>query len=218
MSTSKVAMAPLDRRTKRRQEIVQAATRIFADQGYDNAEMERVAAEIGIAKGTLYLYFGGKQDLFYACVDEGMQQMQRAVQSARDSDGDPFDRISSSIRAYLVFFDEHPHLAELLIQERAIFKDRKRPTYFVYRDASRGAWRELYSKLAEAGRIRQDIPIERMLDTIGSLLYGTMFTNHFVGRTVTLDEQHSALVEIILGGILSDNERSSRARDRKVTA
>jgi hypothetical protein len=136
--------------------------------------------------------------------------MQCAVQAARDSDGDPFDRISNSIRAYLVFFDEHPNLAELLIQERAIFRDRKRPTYFVYRDASRGAWRELYTKLAENGRIRSDIPIDRMLDSIGSLLYGTMFTNHFVGRTATLDEQHAALVEIILGGILSDAERARR--------
>jgi hypothetical protein len=117
-------------------------------------------------------------------------------------------RISRAIGAYLEFFDQHAHYVELLIQERAIFKDRKRPTYFEYRDANRGVWREFYSQLVEQGRLRADVPVERILDTIGNLLYGTMFTNQFIGRTVTIDEQRESLVQIIFRGILSDSERA----------
>lgn len=167
--------------------------------------MERVAAELGIAKGTLYLYFPGKQELFFACVDLGMQQMQEAVRIAAASTEQPFERISRAIRAYLAFFEEHPHYVELLIQERANFKDRKRPTYFEYRDANRGPWRQLYTDLVAAGQFRSDVPVERMLDTVGNLLYGTMFTNHFIGRTVPLDEQYQALLEIVLHGIATSD-------------
>ena len=36
------------------------------------------------------------------------------------------------------------------------------------------------------------------MDAIGNLLYGTMFTNHFVGRTVSLNEQYQSLMEILM--------------------
>ncbi len=171
--------------------------------------MERVAAEAGIAKGTLYLYFPGKQELFFACVDWGMSWMQQSVRAAAESavESEPFERIGRAIREYLAFFEAHPEYVELLIQERGIFKDRKRPTYFEYRAANVGYWKDQWRKLIAAGRIRADMPVERIADTIGSLLYGTMFTNHFVGRTVSLDEQYEALLEIVFRGLLSDSER-----------
>lgn len=203
--TVQTAVSP--RRAQRRQAILEAAARLFARAGYGGCEMERVAAELGIAKGTLYLYFPGKQELFFASVDWGMKQMQHTVRAAAECESDPFRRIAVAIRAYLVFFEEHPEYVELLIQERAIFKDRKQPTYFEYRNVNLGYWRDQYRALIAAGRLRNDLAVERIVDTVGSLLYGTMFTNHFIGRKVPLDEQYAALLEIIFGGLLSDDER-----------
>ncbi len=198
-----------DRRTQRRQEIIEAAARLFAEWGYFGCEMERVATELGVAKGTLYLYFPGKEELFLACVDWAMTQLQDTVRAAADEGGDdPFEQISRAVRAYLVFFQEHPQFVELLIKERAMFRDRKRPTYFEHRDAARGYWRELYAELIRAGRLRSDLKVETLLDTIGNLLYGTMFTNHFIGPTSTIDDQHRAILDIIFRGILSDGERA----------
>lgn len=196
-----------DRRSKRRASIIAAATKLFASAGYAECEMEKVAAKLRVAKGTLYLYFKGKEELFFACVDNGMKEMQSVVRAAAEEARTPLQKIEKAIRAYLTFFDDRPELVELLIQERANFRNRKRPTYFEYRDANRGPWRLLYSSLVEQGKLRSDLPIERMLDTIGNLLYGTMFTNQFVGRTVTLDEQVDTTLEIVMRGILHDNER-----------
>jgi AcrR family transcriptional regulator len=198
-----------DRRSQRRQAIVETAARLFAEEGFSDCEMERVAAAVGIAKGTLYLYFPGKQELFFACVDWGMSWMQRSVRAAAESisDADPVRRIGRGIREYLAFFEAHPEYVELLIQERAIFRDRKQQTYFEYRAANVGYWKEQWRQLVAAGRIRADIPVERIADTIGSLLYGTMFTNRFAGRSVSLDEQYAALLEIVFRGLLSDSER-----------
>jgi AcrR family transcriptional regulator len=190
-----------DRRTERQQRIIEAAAKLFAQLGYSGCEMERVATELGIAKGTLYLYFPGKQDLFFACVDLGMQQMQSAIREATGTAKEPFEIISLGIHAYLQFFDQHPHYVELIIQERANFRDRKHPTYFAHRDANRGPWRQLYTELVAAGKVRDDIPVEQMLNTVGNMVYGTMFTNLFIGRTVSLDEQFHAIYEIALRGI-----------------
>lgn len=196
-----------ERRAQRRKTIVESAARLFAQDGYAGCEMERVAADAGIAKGTLYLYFPGKQELFFACVDWGMSWMQQTVRAAAETVADPFERIAIAVRAYLEFFEEHPEYVELVIQERAIFRDRKQSTYFEYRAANIGYWQDLYRQLIADGRLRTDLPVERITDTIGSLLYGTMFTNRFMGRSVSLDEQYAALLEIMFRGLSSDKER-----------
>src|SRR6478752_3777401 len=101
-----------DRRTERRMAIVEVAAPLFAQLGYTDCDMERVATELGIAKGTLYLYFEGKQELFFACVDWGMRQMQQTVHGAANSTDDPFEKVGRGVKAYLSFFEEHPHFVE----------------------------------------------------------------------------------------------------------
>ena len=192
-------------RLERRQKIVGAASRLFAQLGYSECDMDRVAARLRIAKGTIYLYFPSKEKLFLACVDWGMSQLQLSVRAAEDSTEDPFERIARAIRAYLTFFAEHPQHVELLIQERAIFKNRKRPTYFEYRDSARVHWHAFYSSLIEQGRLRPDIQVDALLDTIGNLVYGTMFTNHFLGKR-SVDEQQVNMLDIVFRGILSDRD------------
>lgn len=188
-----------DRKAERRQAIVATAARLFAVKGYANCEMESVAAEHGVAKGTLYLYFKSKQELFCACVDQGMRALQETVQAAAEGEAAPFDRISAAIRAYLLFFERHPEQVELLIQERAFFHDRQAPTYFTYREQSRERWRAVWTGLVEDGSIRPDLNVDQILDFIGNLVYGTMFTNHFLGRSA--EEQYEGIMDIFYRGI-----------------
>ena len=55
-------------RERRRQAILQAARQVFARKGYEPATLEAVAREAGLAKGTLYLYFRDKEDLYFHTV------------------------------------------------------------------------------------------------------------------------------------------------------
>lgn len=200
------------RRAERRQTIVETAARLFAELGYSSCEMDRVAAELQIAKGTLYLYFPGKQELFFACVDHGLNGMRAATQAAAEEVEEPFEKIARALRAYLIYFREHPQYVELLLQERAIFRDRKKPAYFEHRKTARVYWRELVQSLIAGGRIRRELQVESILDTIGNLFYGTMFTNHFLGHVDDLDDQYKRLLDIVFRGILSEKERARHAK------
>ena len=196
-----------DRRTQRRQDITLAAARLFARDGSRDCEMESVATDLGIANGTLYLYFKSKEELFFACVDHGMRHLQTTVQAAAETRDEPFERISEAIRAYLCYFEKFPEQVELLIQERAYFRDRSQPTYFTHRDASRSRWREVWSDLIKDGSVRDELKVEQILDFLGNLVYGTMFTNHFLGRSSS--EQHAAIMDIFFRGVWSDEQRNS---------
>ncbi len=60
------------RKHARPEEITAAALELFVERGYAGTRLEDVAANAGISKGTLYLYFANKEELFKAVVREGL--------------------------------------------------------------------------------------------------------------------------------------------------
>jgi hypothetical protein len=138
-----------------------------------------------------------------------MRQMRDCIEACIADVPDPLEQVAKAIHAYLSFFAEHPEFVELLIQERAQFKDRKKPTYFEHREVNVVRWRELYRGLIAAGRVRP-MPVERITDVISDLLYGTMFTNYFAGPRKSVPEQAQDILEVVFDGILTGPERSRR--------
>jgi AcrR family transcriptional regulator len=196
-------------RFRRQEEILDAAAKFFAAKGYSEANIQELADLLQVGKGTIYRYFPTKQELFLAAVDRLMKRLSEAIDRCIQAVDDPVDQIAEAVKTYLTFVAEQPEVAELLIQERAQFKDRKKPTYFIYREANTQRRQGLLRAMIEAGRLR-DVPVDRISDVIGDLLYGTMFTNYFAGRDRSPAEQARDLLDIAFYGILSDTERESR--------
>ena len=59
---------------ERKSQILDAAEDIFTEKGFDSARMEDIADQTGLSKGTLYLYFEGKNDLIVALLDRVFQK------------------------------------------------------------------------------------------------------------------------------------------------
>src|SRR5262245_45838205 len=196
-------------RARRKEEILEAAARLFAEHGYSDTETQLLADRLGVGKGTLYRYFRTKRELFLAAVDRVMRRLSQEVDDSMAGVDDPLDGIARAVRACLAFCAAHPEFVELLIQERAQFKDRKKPTYFEHRDAHVGRWNELYRRLIAEGRVR-DVPPERITDVISDLLYGTMFTNYFAGPRKPSEDQAADILDIVFHGILTPAERRRR--------
>jgi AcrR family transcriptional regulator len=194
-------------RIRREEEILDAAAKLFAEHGYADASTQTLADALEVGKGTIYRYFPSKKALFLAAIDRLMHQLYVAIDACVARVGDPVDRIAQGVEAYLTFFAEHPEFAELLIQERAQFKDRSQPLFSSHRAVRVERWKDLYRGLIAAGRVR-DVPVERIVDVISDLLYGTMFTNFFARRQRSPHEQARDIVDIALRGILSDEERT----------
>jgi AcrR family transcriptional regulator len=204
-------------RTRRREEILEAAAHLFAEHGYAGADTQLLADYLQVGKGTLYRYFKSKRDMFLAAVDRAMRQLREAVEAATAGITDPFDLIAVGIETYLAFFGARPHYVELFVQERAQFKDRKKPTYFEHREVNVERWRALYRDLIAQGRLRELSP-EGISDVIGDLLYGTMLANRFAARTKSYAEQTRAILDIVYLGILSGPERQRRAATDRAPA
>jgi AcrR family transcriptional regulator len=193
----------------RQEEILETATELFAEHGFSDAVTQALADRLGVGKGTIYRHFPSKRELFLAAADRVMRKMQEQVNINIEGIDDGFERIQRAIATFLGFFADHPAFVELLIQERAYFKDRKRPTYFEHREINVQRWRQLYREMIAQGRIR-DMPVEQITNVLSNVMYGIMVTNLFNGTTTPPDVQAKEILDIVFLGILSDAERSGR--------
>src|SRR5205807_5756191 len=83
---------PIDRRIAQgeatRRQLVEVATRLFAEQGYEDTSTEQVLRETGVSRGSLYHHFDGKDRLFEAVVEHVEQgvveQLMTVVARHRD--------------------------------------------------------------------------------------------------------------------------------------
>jgi AcrR family transcriptional regulator len=66
----------------KREQILEGAHRVFMDMGYDASSMNDIAREAGVSKGTLYVYFKNKEDLFAAMVQRRKSRVFEKLQEA----------------------------------------------------------------------------------------------------------------------------------------
>lgn len=195
---------------RRCEEILDAAAQLFAERGFDASDTQELIARLQVGKGTVYKYFPSKRELFLAAVDRVMRRLKERIDGDVEGLEDPLLRIERAVESFFRFFDDHPGFVELLIQERALFKDRAKPTYLSHCEENVGPWRALYRRLIDEGRVR-DMPVERITMVLSDLLYGTIFTHYFGGRRQSFFELSADVLDLFFNGILTDAERKKRS-------
>jgi AcrR family transcriptional regulator len=100
---------------KKRATIAAAAARLFATRPFHEVRLEDVAAAAGVGKGTLYVYFSSKEDLYFALIHDGFAALVDRLQQQLESDEGPAMRAIRSIVQGLVDFSlQNPHLFFLM--------------------------------------------------------------------------------------------------------
>lgn len=191
------------RTLRREEEILEAATALFAEHGYAETDTQLLAETLGVGKGTLYRYFPSKRELFLAVADRAMRRLREYVDAQTTGIAAPLEKIRVAICAYLTFFAQRPEFVELLIQERALFRDRTQPTFVEYKEASAQRWQAVYRELIAQGIVRE-MPVEQITTVISDLLYGTMFTNYFSAARQTPEVQTESILNVVFRGILAE--------------
>jgi AcrR family transcriptional regulator len=110
-----------ERYDRRQAEVVQDAARVFAARGYDQTSVPQLAEELGIAAGSLYHYFGSKEQLLIAICDQLMDPL---LVEARELLDGPGDDAATQLRALVRLWVRHviAHRDHMLVflQERHV--------------------------------------------------------------------------------------------------
>jgi TetR/AcrR family transcriptional regulator len=91
----------------RREEILDAAQKVFFERGLHVATMDEIAEKAELSKGTLYLYYKSKEDLYLAVMMRGMEILRDLFAKVTQSDVSPAGKLVALGDAYLTFFNSH---------------------------------------------------------------------------------------------------------------
>src|SRR5215208_60497 len=104
-------------RTEKRERILDAAERVFAQHGFFAARVSEIAKDAGVADGTIYLYFKNKDDLLISLFESRMERFNQLLAAAIPATASPTDKLLALVRTYLTLVREQPKVAEVLTIE-----------------------------------------------------------------------------------------------------
>ena len=114
------------RTDKKKAEILQAASDVFARKAFHEVRTDEIADKAGVGKGTLYRYFPTKDDLFYASVLAGFDEVDQVLESLRTRDVPPSETVALLAHEVLRIFWSRPSFNMVLHRDVRRFRVRER--------------------------------------------------------------------------------------------
>ena len=106
-----------------RQEIIDAAIRVFAQKGFFNATLDEIAQEAEFSKGALYLYFSSKEDLLFSIIKEKFEPMSNRLKEVFDVTMSFKEKLHSLFSDLAVMvFKEKDFFSIIISQQVAFFQ------------------------------------------------------------------------------------------------
>ena len=106
---------------EKRKKIYRAALKVFSEDGFHQATMNKIATLSGVAKGTVYEYFKSKEELLDQLLEERYEEIVERISAICDRGGDILEQTREMIEFWVGFIEENPQLYRL-IQSEAIFR------------------------------------------------------------------------------------------------
>jgi AcrR family transcriptional regulator len=159
---------PLDKQ----QRVLDAALSEFAEQGYQAASLNRVVAQAGIAKGSLYQYFPNKEGIFHYLFQHALKKVRRTLTSVKEQtlEENFFVRLEKSLLAGVRFSREHPRIFSFYLK---IQFDKNVPFREEFLTAVRRHAAEYFASLVRRaqvqGELRPGVPTAAALFLLDAL-------------------------------------------------
>ena len=172
----------------RRTEILNAARSVFARKGFVRGIMDAIAKEAGLAKGTVYLYFRSKEEIYRAVLDHDMESLKKSTLERIDAAKNLKDKIRAFTLARLENAETRKEFFRIMDTESGSLS----LTRSQYRHWLREPVLRLASAIEDAserGEIRR-VPAEKVAWIIADMTRGTI-QRRLLGQSDTLPNEES---------------------------
>jgi TetR/AcrR family fatty acid metabolism transcriptional regulator len=109
----------------KKEEILEAASRVFAEKEFHEVLIDDVAALAGVGKGTVYRYFRTKEELYFETILQAFDDLSATLAEAVAEEASPMRRLERIVRESLRFSWERRHLLSLLQGDERRFAMRE---------------------------------------------------------------------------------------------
>ena len=193
----------------RPREICAAALEVFAEKGFAAAKLDEIAKRAGVSKGTLYLYFKDKEQLFRAVVRDSIAPNVAAITSAISAMDAPFADVA---RMFLAGFAEREArlplgaVAKMVIGESRNFPELARVWHDEVASKAIGALAAAIERAQHRGEVRNGDPRLFAFSLMGPMVLGALWRATLVpagGEPLDLPALARQHADTVLEGLLA---------------
>lgn len=201
------------RKTARPGEIATAALACFAERGFAATRLEEVAKRAGVTKGTLYLYFPNKEELFKAVVRQSIVPNLISSEAMIEEASEPAPVLLAQLvaRWSTVMTKPSSALSKIVIAESGNFPDITR--FYLEEVIHRGMslFRRVLQAGVESGEFRPMDVENTVRCVVAPLVVGMLWQHSFgpiEGRPLDVDGLRDALLQLLSQGLAPDREHN----------
>ena len=201
------------RAEERPREICAAALEVFAEKGFAAAKLDEIARRAGVSKGTLYLYFADKEQLFRAVVRDAVVPNVERLRAALIQAGLPFGDL---VRLFLANFVEVTQrvpvgaVAKMVISESRNFPELAKVWHDEVVSKALGTMTALIEMAQAKGEVRAGDARLHTFTLMGPMLMGIIYRETLEpigGEPLDLGALARQHVETVLAGLLTEEAR-----------
>lgn len=185
----------------KRKLILKVSEKLISKKGYSKTTIEEIAKKANIGKGTFYLYFKNKNDLFFSIIKEEMENLMSNIKKEVEGIDSFFDKLKKGIEMYLDYYEKNYDFFKILLQEKPLIRRRSFEEFWKeffkkWESFIKGGFKEEIKK----GRIK-NIDLEDIIYSLIGLLHGNIHRWILNERKYSLLKKKDVIFEIFTEGI-----------------
>lgn len=189
---------------KRRSEILESAKELFSTTGFHKADMNEIAKRANVAKGTVYLYYPSKKELFITVIKDGLENLSKKISDEVENNYDSVGKIKKAISTYMLFFADNQALYRILLHpDLALIEDVAK----TMKDIKLSKLPQLADALKKGVEEKQIRKVDEkalsymILGMIDFVLYQWLSNS---GEEEPIEEKIEQIIDVLFRGILSE--------------
>lgn len=178
---------------EKRERILAVATNEFANNGFENTSIYRIAKRAKISVGSLYKYFDSKDDIFITVVHMGLHKLEELLTELYKKDEDVIIKVERIIREIIYFSRKYPDLIKLYA---VVTASKSSPLLVSVAQKMEAISAQIYTQAIlggqKTGDVREDIDpafFAFMLDSIFMSLQFSYACDYYKKRYAIYDEK-----------------------------
>lgn len=197
---------------QKRETILRCAIDAFAADGYRNTDVQVIADRAAVGKGTVYRYFGNKEELFFAASEAVSIQLQHYMAEKAAAVASPLEKLRVACIAFAEFFERKPTFLEVFVQERAQFRGHVPQAHMEHHERWIACYCDILQQSIDAGEIRP-VELRPTIKALGMLINGSAYLGCYFRDEESLAALTAFAVDAFLDGLRSRSGRSTTATE-----
>lgn len=136
---------------KKKEDILRSASLVISRNGYQNATMEDIAAELLMTKGSLYYYFKNKEEILYSCHNLILSDAMEKMEAIYSEELSSMDKMKKAIKMHLDIAIREKEVFNLIVKPEQLFSEENIEEIIQKRDSYAGIFDKIITEGVKRG-------------------------------------------------------------------